>query len=68
MVGFNQTSLDTCACSTSSYSQTVGDVSWVKDTGNMLTLEELRARYTPDVMGFTEDNGWKNINDNLVLS
>ena len=34
----------------------------------MLTLEELRARYTPDVMGFTEDNGWKNINDNLVLS
>ena len=68
LVGFNQTSLDTCACSTSSYSQTVGDVSWVKDTGNMLTLEELRARYTPDVMGFTEDNGWKNINDNLVLS
>ena len=68
LVGFNQMSLDTCACSTSSYSQTVGDVSWVKDTGNMLTLEELRARYTPDVMGFTEDNGWKNINDNLVLS
>jgi len=68
LVGFNQTSLDTCACSTSSYSQTVGDVSWVKDTGNMLTLEELRARYTPDVMGFTEDNGWNNINDNLVLS
>ena len=68
LVGFNQTSLDTCACSTSSYSQTVGDVSWVKDTGNMLTLEELRARYTPDVMGFTEDNGWKKINDNLVLS
>ena len=59
LVGFNQTSLDTCACSTSSYSQTVGDVSWVKDTGNMLTLEELRARYTPDVMGFTEDNGWE---------
>ena len=68
LVGFNQTSLDTCACSTSSYSQTVGDVSWVKDTGNMLTFEELRARYTPDVMGFTEDDGWKNINDNLVLS
>ena len=32
------------------------------ETGDVLTLEEIQARYTDEAMGFTEENGWVIIN------
>jgi B-type flagellin len=67
LIGYADFGVFSCSCSVSSYTQALGGSNF-GHTADMLTEDELRARYTPDVMGFTEDNGWKNINDNLVLS
>lgn len=67
LVGSANSSLISCACSVYSNSKAVGGGT-SSDVVDILTPEELRARYTPEVMGFTEVNGWKIINDNLVLS